>query len=53
MCVYAYAYVYECVCYLQTGLKGGAHQLVMWSAAVQHTQVNIEPKDIEKDRNHH
>lgn len=38
--------------YLQTGLEGGAHQLVMWSAAVQETQVNVEPEHIEQDRNH-
>lgn len=38
--------------YLQTGLEGGAHQLVMWSAAPQETQMNVEPQYIEQKRNH-
>lgn len=45
-------YKEEFLCgYLQTGLKGGAHQLVMWSTVIQDTQVNVEPEDVEQSRN--
>lgn len=38
--------------YLKASLEGGTHQLVMWSTAVQETQVNVEPEHIEQNRNY-
>lgn len=38
--------------YLKAGLEGGAHQLVMWSSAVQKSEVQIEAENVQHGRKH-